>query len=159
VGWATRTLTDPTGRVIIVEHDDRDTCDTWNSPQPTYNVAQVAAFTELGKLPLDLVDGTGARVVYRRGTLLVTSNVIAIAGFAQQYLCIELNILGYIGSTPIVLARTAMDSNLNTYRHSWDLPESYSAIGFEARQNVDGAASGAAVAQTLVFAVSARLWR
>lgn len=145
-----RTITDPSGRVIITEHDDRDTPFALIVGQ-VINVRGISAFSELVRLPMERA---------RRGHLLLSGNVQTTAAFTGQYVAMELNVVGYVGASPTTLLYTAMDSNLNLAQFTWDEPETYGAIGIEARQLVDGLPSGTAtgIAQ-LTFTLSGFYWR
>lgn len=145
-----RTTRDPSGRVTIVENDDRDTPFPIIQPGPA-NVAGVAAFAELVRIPMERA---------RRGQLFLSGSVITTAAFTGQYVYIDLHVLGYIGAAPSVLFRTAMDSNQNLADFAWEDPETYSSLGIEARQVVDGAASGVTTGiQILTFTVAGTYWR
>lgn len=141
---------DPSGRVTIQETDDRDCPFPIIVSQPTI-VRGIAAFSELVRIPLERA---------RRGHLLLSAAVRTNAAFLAQFVFIELNIIGYVASAPQVLMRTAMDSNTNLVTFRWDVPETYGALGIEARQNVNGQPSGDTTGIVdLNFSVAGTYWR
>lgn len=145
-----KTTRDPSGRVTIYETDDRDTPFPIVAGQ-VISARGVAAFSELIRVPMERA---------RRGHLLISANVVTNAAFANQYVCIEINIVGYIGAAATTLLYTAVDSNLNLATFGWDEPLSLAAIGIEARQNVDGLASGSATGiDFLTFTLAGTYWR
>jgi hypothetical protein len=145
-----RTFRDPSGRVTITETDDRDTAFPIIVSQPA-DVRGIAAFSELVRIPLERA---------RRGQLFMSATVQTNGSFTGAFVCIEVNVVGYIASAPTKIMATAMDSNINLVSFSWDEPESYSALGIEARQIVDGAASGTTTGiDALNFSVAGTYWR
>ena len=145
-----RTTRDPTGRVTIVETDDRDT------PFPVLVSSQISvrgipAFSELVRIPLERA---------RRGHIMLSASVQLNASFVAQYVFMEVNVIGYVASAPQVLMRAAMDRNSNLITFAWDEPECYSSLGIEARQVVNGIPSGDATGiDVLGFSVAGTYWR
>lgn len=151
--------TDPSGRVTVHEIDDRGLADTWTAPQ-ALDVRARGQFTELARIICDSTDSFGRRVLYVRGCLFLSAIVVPGAAFTQQYLGMEINVTGYVGSTPILLKRIGMDQSLsNQARYIWDGPEAFQAIGIEARQIVNGLPDGTVTPQALTLGLVARLWR
>jgi hypothetical protein len=90
----------------------------------------------------------------------LSASVRTDAAFLGQFVFIELNVIGYVASAPQVLMRTAMDSNTNLVTFRWDVPETYGALGIEARQNVNGQPSGDPTGIVdLNFSVAGTYWR
>lgn len=154
---------DAAGRVHIVETDDRGQADTWTAPQ-ALDVRQRGAFTELARIPLDFnqIDpqtGQSHRVLYVRGSLILSATVIPGSSFTNQYLAMEINVVGYVGSSASLLKRIGLDNNQNQSRYIWDGSEAWQSIGIEARQIVDGVPDGTTAVQQLTLGAVARLWR
>jgi hypothetical protein len=146
---ATRSFRDPTGRVVIEEKDDRD------SPFPlltpgALDVRGIAAFSELVRLSTERA---------RKGHLTLSGQVATSGAFTGQFACMEIHVIGYVASTPTILLSSALGAG-GLLSFSWDEPESYSALGIEAQQIVDGAPSGDATGiDVLSFAVAGTYWR
>lgn len=141
--------TDPTGRVVIQESDDRDT--GFPIVTPPYSVLGIADFSVLAQVPLERA---------RRGVLLITGNVVTNASFTGSFVVLEMNVIGWISGSPTVIMSLALDSNIPVATCEWDVPETYSAVGIEARQNVDGLPSGVTTGiTTLAFSLAGTYWR
>jgi hypothetical protein len=146
---STRTLRDPSGRVVIEETDDRDTPFALLIPQPL-DVRGVGAFAELARLLTDRA---------RKGHLTISCQASTTGAFTGQYLCADIRIIGYVASSPTVLMSSALGAGA-LLSFSWDEPESYSGIGIEARQIVDGAPSSSTTGVALLgLAVAGTYWR
>ncbi len=52
-------------------------------------------------------------------------------------LCLEVNVIGYVGNTPTLVLYTTIDQN-GLGEYEWDDPDTFSKIAFEVRQNIDG---------------------
>jgi hypothetical protein len=147
---ATRTYRDPSGRVIIEERDDRDTSFAITTPQPG-DVRGLSAFSEIIRIPLERA---------RRGHLVLSALIATTAAFTNQFLAIEVNVVGYVGSSGTVVAATALDNNFNLVEFSWDQPSTYAAIGIEAREIIDGQPSGSSTGiGTLTVSLAGTYWR
>jgi len=121
-------VTTPDGRVVIVETDDRDTAFGLLTSQPA-DCRGLNAFSEVFRLPMTRA---------RRGHLLLSANIATSAAFVNQYIYIETMIVAYLASAPIIMLRTALDSNINLLEWRWDVPESYGALGIQAQAVIDG---------------------
>jgi hypothetical protein len=145
-----RTTRDPSGRVTIVETDDRGSPFPIIVSQPV-NVRGIAAFSELVRIPMERA---------RKGHLLLSALVRTNGLFLAQFVFVEINVVGYVASAPQVLMRTALGANTNLVTFSWDEPDTYGSLGIEARQNVDGQPSGdTAGIDDLNFSVAGTYWR
>lgn len=145
------TVTDASGRVIITTKDDRDTPFGFQSPN-AISINGLAAFSEVFRFELTRA---------RRGHVLLSANVATDGSFANQYVYIEVNVLAYVGATPAVVMRTGLDQNLPQVKWTWDVPDTYSQIGIEARMIVDGKAPTGAVVgvDSLTLAAIGTYWR
>lgn len=146
----TRTTTDPSGRVIITEHDDRGSPVPLISPQ-VISVLGIAAFSELLRFPLERA---------RRGHLFISGTVSTNGSFTGQYVCIDIQVVAYIGAAATIVWGTAMDSNLNQAEFAWDQPQSYASLAIQARQVVDGLPSGVTTGiDVLSLTAAGTYWR
>jgi len=118
----------PDGRVEIVEVDDRDTAYPLLVTAPA-NILGLSGFSEVYRFPLERA---------RRGQLILSANVATTAAFVNQYVYIEVNVIAYLASAPILVHRTGLDANINLVTFDWDVPSTYGAIGIQAREVVDG---------------------
>ena len=145
-----RTTTDPSGRVTIVEKDDRGSSYPIILSQ-NIDVRGISAFSELGRITLERA---------RKGHLFLSATAQTNGAFTGSFVAIEVKVVGYVASAASVLLYTAMDSNINLVNFAWDEPNSYTALGIEARQIVDGLASGTTTGiDFLNFSVAGTYWR
>jgi hypothetical protein len=74
-------------------------------------------------------------------------------------LFLEVNVVGYVGNTGTVVMYTTIDVN-SLGEFSWEDPETYTALSFETRQNIDGVNTPSGVGiVTSVFSVQGSYWR
>ncbi len=77
--------------------------------------------------------------------------------FSNLYL--EINVVGYVGSTPELLLYVTLDSN-SLGEFEWDDPDTFTALAFEVRQNVDGVNTADTTGITrLTLNVQGAYWR
>lgn len=145
-----KAYTDPSGRVKVVEHDDRDSPFPILTTQPI-NCIGIAAFSEMLRYPLTRA---------RRGHIYLSGNVVTTAAFTSQFLAVDVRVIGFIASAPSVVFQTALSATFALAEYSWEDPKSFTALGIEVRQNINGAGSGVTTGiQVLSLSVAGTYWR
>lgn len=144
-----RTIHEGSGRVVIEESDDRGTVESWNLAQAA-DMRGVGAFKEIARVE------TRGRA---RGQVLVTGQVVAGGAFTGNYLYVEFNIVGYVGSQPTIVARGCIGQKNPQQRYTFEDVDAFDELAIEARQVVDGAASSNTTAQAALLSASGRFWR
>ena len=124
---------------------------------------------DVDRISSELVDVRGQQAfveVFRReikgagrGQLVITADVFGGSAFLDQFLAVEVQTIGYLGSTPTVLARAALSRTHNQQRVEFSEEDSFDVIAVEARQIVNGAPSGATTPQRVAVGVQGRFWR
>jgi hypothetical protein len=134
VGERRETITDATGRVIRVRDlDDRGERFPIIQGAPA-SCAGIGVFTEVFK--------TESMERARRGHLTYSIDVHLNDSRTWSNLYLEVNVIGYIaGGPPSVVQYTTIDVNI-LGEFEWLEPDSFSNIGIEVRQNLDGVVDG-----------------
>lgn len=141
---------DPSGRVRVVESDDRGMPFNLFQSQPA-SVLGIPTLSEVLRLEMEHA---------RRGHLYISSNIVTTAAFTGQYVAIAYTVVGYRGSAGSVLFRSGLAGAFNLAEFKWDEPETYSSLAVEARQIVDGAGSSVVTGITvLTLSVFGTYWR
>jgi hypothetical protein len=145
-----KTITDATGRVRIIERDDRDQPYPLIQTQPA-SVLGVGTFSEVLRLEM---------LRARRGQLFLSASINTTAAFLGQYAAVAYNVVGYLGAAGTVLMRSGLSNYFPLASYEWEEPETYSAISIEARQIVDGLPSTVQTGiQTLSLTCYGFYWR
>lgn len=108
--------------------------------QPATDVRGFAGWTEA--CTFDEVEGRS------RGQCVISGNVVA-AGAGEDHVVVQVRLVIYIGSGPIILASDVIGLASPIVRVPIDLTEWIDRVTVEARQIVDGAPSGSATAATV----------
>lgn len=93
------------------------------------SAARTETFSEIVKVPLDGVS---------RGQLVIGSSIAPPAGFTGTTLLMEINVIGYMGALRTIVDRGVLSATSPNRRFHFDDVDTYTAIGVEARQVVDG---------------------
>jgi hypothetical protein len=94
------------------------------------DASRVSTFAELVKVPLDGVS---------RGQLAIGSSISPPAGFAGTTLLMEINVIGYMGALRTIVDRGVLSATAPSRRFHFDDVDTYTALGIEVRQVIDGA--------------------
>ena len=142
----TSTVVDESGRVHITLTRDNplNVVVTQN-----YSAINAGAFVELARLDMNEVT---------RGQLIIGSSIAQPAGFTGDSLIMEINVIGYLGSTPTIVDRGALSQSSTSRRFRFDDVENYTALGIEARQMVNGLPNSTATPLTLSFQGFGLFW-
>jgi hypothetical protein len=145
-----QTTVDPTGRVRIIEKDDRGQPFSLFQSQPA-SVLGVGAFSEVLRLEM---------LRARRGQLFLAASIFTTTAFTNQYVAIAYNVVGFLGAAGSVLMRSGLTNTFPIASFEWEEPETYSALAIEARQIVDGVPSAVQTGiQTLNLTCYGFYWR
>lgn len=145
------TVEEGSGKVIVRDEDDRGTVYSYTQPQP-FDLRRIADFVQVG--PLINTQGVA------RGQLLVSADVVAGTPLAgNDHLYAEFQIVGYLGSTPTIVARGALSRTQNLQRFRFTDEETFDSMVVEARQVIDGSPNGTLLPDRLQISVQGKFWR
>lgn len=131
-----RTLIDPSGRVVVHLHDD--------SGKPYKFVSNALSFrgnsqfTELISIPLrEDEHASPPRPSLVRGQIIITAQIVFDVGTGLNMCAADVQVDGYIGSTPTTIARTMLGGFGNTgqvMRVTFQEDDTFDNISISARQ-------------------------
>lgn len=119
---------DPASGRVHVVIKERNALELFASK--SQSAARNANFSELVKVPLDGVS---------RGQLVIGSSISPPVGFTGTTLLMEINVIGYMGALRTIVDRGVLSARSPNRRFKFDDVDTYTSIGVEARQIVDGA--------------------
>ena len=140
---------DGSGRLRIIEKDRRGEVESYSSPQ-VMSCVGLGEFVEKESIAVKGI---------ARGQILITANVIAGAAFAGEMLALDVQVVGYQGTTASVVAAASLSDTQNQLVYEFGESETFDRLAIEARQNVDGEASGVTTPSMLSFSTVGTFWR
>jgi hypothetical protein len=153
---SSKTVQDGSGRVTIVETDDRG--------EPEFIALATALdfknqpnYVELVSFPLNRGDWTG-KGSGRIGLLMFSANVNQ-GGNGADYVLLDCIVYGYIGSAPTVIKRMAFGPNAPDDFMRLDDSNNYDKVGIAGRQIVNGRPDSTTTLVSLSLTVSGRISR
>lgn len=149
-------ITDGSGRVRIVESDDRGEPEQISLPAVA-DFARVSTYQELISIPLkrDPQQGKGSA---RLGLLLFSANINP-GSVALDYLLLDCIVYGYLASAATVIKRMAFGAQAPDDFLRLDDSNNYDSVGVAGRMLVNGLPNSTAAIQALTLQVSGRVSR
>lgn len=146
-------IKDPTGRVIRTrELDDRFELFPLNMSAPANARGTGTDFVEIWRTPA-MERARAGHVVFSFDLTVDDATRL----FANAFL--EVNVIGYVGNAGTVVQYSTIDVN-SLGEFEWDEPETFSNLGFEVRQNIDGVVTPDTTGiVSLFFNVQGAYWR
>jgi hypothetical protein len=151
-----RTTSDPSGRLTIVETDDRGEPEQAGSVY-TGDFRGMANYQELISIPLTR-DDQARRGSARLGLFLFSSNVNP-GLVAVDYLLLDCIVYGYLASAATVIKRMAFGVGSPDDLLRLDDSNNYDAIGVAGREIINGVPSSLGTVQSLTLTVVGRVSR
>ena len=151
-----QTISDGSGRIRIVESDDRGEPEQISLPTVA-DFRKYATYQELISLPLarDAQQGKGSA---RIGLLLLSANVNQGAA-AGDYVLLDCIVYGYLGSAGTVIKRVAFGPGASDDFVRLDDSDNYDRIGIAGRQIVNGLPDSTSQLAALSLQVTGRISR
>lgn len=155
--FRSQTITDDSGQVRIVEHDDRGEPDFWTSQAA--NVRQWGAFAEAISVPMAREPSAG-RGSFRIGTLFISAQVIGpVDTSGIDYVCLEAQVVGYVGAAGTIIKRMTFGGAATDDLVRFDDSSSFDRIAILAQQNVNGFPDGSIPCQVMTIQATSRFTR
>lgn len=149
-------ISDGSGRITIVETDDRGEPDFITLVAPV-SFAGLTDYKELITFPLNRGDWVGKGTA-RLGLLMFSANVNQGQAGAD-YVLLDCFVNGYIGSSPTVIKRMSFGPNAPDDFMRLDDANNYDKVGIAGRQIVNGRPDNVTQLVSLTLMVSGRVSR
>lgn len=152
----TSQIEDGSGRVVVHTKDDRGEPESYNAPQ-VGDFSASGVFEE--KITITMNREEGGHGSYRLGTLLLNAQVVPGPTFTGTFLALEVQVIGYIGTSPTVIKSTIFGAFINQDVVTFTDEVSYDYIGLAGRKLVDGVPDATTAVQALTLQASGRFTR
>lgn len=146
------------GRVVVNLHDDSGV--PFKFISNTINLLGVSEFNEFISIPLtpDKDATPRPRPAMTRGQVIVTAQS-AFDGVTFQYVLADVVVVGYVGTTPTVIARAQLGADGDQLRVPFQEDDTFDRIAILARAWIDGRASSSTTnIQALQLSAIANMW-
>jgi hypothetical protein len=154
----TKTVNDGSGRVQIVEHDDRGEPEQLTLPV-VGDFRLQGAYAELISVPMNRDQQQPGKGSARLGLLLFSANVSPPTTVGADYVVLDCIVYGYLASAATVIKRMAFGSGAPDDFLRLDDSNNYDRIGVAGRQIVNGRPDSTTALAALSLTVVGRVSR